>query len=127
MNQPLSVVLLARNKAPKTGQHARWTVDCVDVEPPKFRVSYPLMARNRTSAQKTTAKNRALRRQTTQDRIAAQDAAIVVPAGIVPSAWALIEAEFMKRPPFLLAYQAASCRENSRPLYEAREWNTRLY
>lgn len=71
--------------------------------------------------------NRFQRRQAKKQAEKKQKQAIVLPAAPVPSSWVLVEREFMKRPPFLLAYQAASLREQSRPLYYNHEGFTAIY
>ena len=57
-----------------------------------------------------------------RERIADQ-----LPAALVPSQWILIEREFLLRPPYLLAYQAASLIEQGKPLYENREGFTQIF
>jgi hypothetical protein len=76
------------------------------------------MARNRTRAERREAKQR---------RAELQERAVVLPAAVISSSWLLIANEFMKRPPYLLGYQAASLRERSLPIYQTHEGFTFIY
>lgn len=71
------------------------------------------MARKRTRAQRTQAKDRRIEKD--------------FPAAPIPSQWILLAREFMLRPPFLIGYQAASLIYQSRPRYYASEDFTVIY
>ena len=76
-------------------------------------------------SQKMSARKRksgAEKRILARERIADQ-----LPAALVPSQWVLIEREFLLRPPYLPAYQAASLIEQGKPLYENREGFTQIF
>ena len=71
--------------------------------------------------------NRFQRRQAKKLAEKKQKQAVILPAGIVPSAWSLIEAEFMKRRPWLCETLANQLRRDALPIYSCREGNIQLF